>query len=266
MNRTSANLLLEGKAEIRSIGQPCDASCAMWFCCQNSTPNGTCKGFVLLNGKSKDILRKNMREDDLIYLENSARIIQNGCSVETRRALASEVYRYLKPINDILREEPALGFRAMLDKAIEPTPEESTWKPITRGFKGGFAGMLEEASRGTDSESMSSVLIRSLEFRTNEEVHQPQWGLKAMLDAASEGIKRSLPQHPVKPKRKMETVRGFGRGFAGMIDELTRGNEKEEVQTVVRNCGFKGILEDAFERESAPISFERQLRAILNAR
>lgn len=118
MNRTSANLLLKGKAEIRSIGDPCDASCAMWFACQNSTPNGICKGFVLLDGKSKDILRKNMREDDLIYLGNCTRTIQNGCTPRTKEALTQEVYRYLKPINDILRkkqERMPNGFRATLD-------------------------------------------------------------------------------------------------------------------------------------------------------
>jgi len=259
MNRTSGNLLLEGKAEIRSIGQPCDASCAMWFCCQNSTRNGTCKGFVLLNGKSKDILRKNMCEDDLIYLENSARIIQNGCSLETRKALTNEVYRYLKPINDILREEPAFGFRAMLDRAITPTPEESTSKPITRSFRDGFLGMLEDASRSSEPES---VTIRN--FGT---VHHPEYGFKAMLESAfgeTPTITKPIHRTPL--------------GYRGMLDVVSRGTE--EAQPITRSFqdqpqqyGMLAMARAAFgyenptnKREPILRDLQRQLRAILNAR
>jgi hypothetical protein len=126
MNRKSANLLLAGKAEIRSIGEPCDPSCALWFCCANSTPNGVCKGFLLLDGRSKELLRQNILEDDLIYLGNCARMIQNGTTPKNEQALTKEVYRYLKPINEILRAEQKgmpLGFRGMLNAIIERSSE-----------------------------------------------------------------------------------------------------------------------------------------------
>jgi hypothetical protein len=364
MNQSSANLLLAGKAEIRSIGEPCDPSCAMWFACANSTPNGTCKGFVLLDGKSKEILRKNMQEDDLIYLGNCARTIQNGCTPETKESLTKEVYRYLKPINDILkeqqkrlpqgfkgmleavsrsadREEEAssagnrrriagvmpeagvdecnldcsfhqwcahfenqalckgfslietkkrilrnLGFGGMLDESLSRSLDREE-KPITR-FIDGFLGMLQEASRGTDSESSSAVITRGFRIpptNIKKSIRRIPQGFREMIDEVSgttdekeevqtvvrsinygfagmleDAFGRENPTTTPKP-----VVRNFG--FRGMLDAISRTNEEEETfQPIVRSveCGFKAMAEDAFESKPICRGFERELRSLLD--
>jgi hypothetical protein len=67
----------------------------MWFCCSNSVPDGTCKGFLLLNGKSQNLLNKTLNEDDKIYVQNVTRMAQNEPSEETREALVKEVLRFI---------------------------------------------------------------------------------------------------------------------------------------------------------------------------
>jgi len=97
MKLSSAELLLKGKHEIRAINDPCDPSCFVWFACANSKPNGICKGFVLLDGESRNLINKNLTDDDEVYVSNCMRMIQDECSEETEKVLVPEVLRFLSP-------------------------------------------------------------------------------------------------------------------------------------------------------------------------
>jgi hypothetical protein len=144
---SSANVLREGKREIRSIGSACDASCAMWAFCQNSVPDGSCKGFLLLNGKSQNLLNKTLNEDDKIYVQNVTRMAQGECNEETRESLVREVLRYIP------HQERREGFLAQLEASCgiptaptEKLEPESETRPRTE-----FQRMIQEA-RGTNKQ------------------------------------------------------------------------------------------------------------------
>jgi len=184
-----------------------------------------CKGFKLVaNGQNTKRILRTLNEMDKLYVENSIRDLPKF-KPENQEVIVRDVLRILG------EEEPAsgFGFRAMLDKAIKPTPE-STSKPISRGFRDGFIGMLEEASRGSEPES----IIRS--FGTNEEVRHRQWGFKAMLEAAS-GETPTITRKPIR--------RGIPFGFRAMLDHFSRKYEEEaeNAKAVIRNCGFRGMLD-----------------------
>ena len=97
MRLKSAELLSKGKHEIRAINDSCDPSCFVWFACANSKPNGICKGFVLLDGESRNLINKNLTDDDEVYVSNCMRMIQDECSEETEKVLVPEVLRFLSP-------------------------------------------------------------------------------------------------------------------------------------------------------------------------
>jgi hypothetical protein len=141
MRLKSANILLEGKREIRSIGDPCDPACHLWTFCSNSLPNGTCEGFIILNGDSRRLINQNLKQDDLIYVQNCAKIAQSECDEETRSVMVNEILRYI-PQRQSLRLTS--GFRSMLDAAF---PDKSTTPQPTPHFerrgKAGFMSMLE---------------------------------------------------------------------------------------------------------------------------
>ncbi len=236
MDKRSAAILLKGKGEIRAIGEPCDPSCFMWFCCSNSVPDGFCKGFSLLDGESRKLLRRNLQEDDLLYLEDCVGAVQNGCRSDVKRSLTSEVYRCLKPISDILREEEPierLGFRGMLDSAF-PTAPESTPKAVIRGFGRGFVGMLDELNRDKPE-------IRSFVEPARKNSENPTTTIHHVF------------------------------GFLDMLDDCNRKYEEEaeKAKAVIRNVGFRGVLDSISEHEEVtpePIlrDLQRRLRDILN--
>lgn len=227
--------MLEGKRRMPRKGDVCDTSCQFSFCCANAVEGEICRGFQLLsNGKITRLVKQNLAEYDEEYIQSCVRMVQNGCSPETEELMVQEVYRYLKPQQQI---NPECGFRAMLDEATKrsftPTP---TPKPITRGSRDGFIGMLEEASRGSEPES---IIIRN--FGT---VHHPEYGFKAMA-AASFGETPTITRKP---------IHRVPLGFRAMLDDFNRGNEEEEVQSafpritkpkpIVRSLGFRGMLDD----------------------
>lgn len=277
MNRRSAHILSTGKAEIRAIGESCDPSCMMWFCCANSVPNGTCKGFLLLDGESRKLLQRNMQEDALLYLEDCVGAVQNGCSPEAKRSLTKEVYRCLKPVSDVLKKEPIerRGFRGMLDKVSPSKPEQSISKPVIRGFGRGFSGMLDELSGGK-KRSIAGVrpregidkctfdcnfheLCENFEYgelckgfkpkqTAPEETRGFRDGFIGMLEDASRGssvVTRSQPQKPILL------------GFGAMIDTLNGENEEEE--EIVHASTFRGVLADV-NRQSEQESEEKRLK------
>jgi hypothetical protein len=97
ISQRSANILSEGKREIRAINDVCDPSCFVWFACANSKPNDVCKGFILLDGESRKLINRNLTEDDAIYVGNCVRTIQRGCEPETKETLVPEILRFLSP-------------------------------------------------------------------------------------------------------------------------------------------------------------------------
>jgi len=134
MQRRSANILLEGKREIRAINDPCDPSCFMWFACANSKPNDVCKGFVLLNGDRRKLINNNLTENDVIYVENCMRIIQNGNSEEPKERLVQEVLRYIPP-QPTQHQEGFLGMLEASTGMIERNTEEEKQEPSASGFQ-----------------------------------------------------------------------------------------------------------------------------------
>jgi hypothetical protein len=135
----------------------------MWFACANSEPNGTCKGFVLLNGKSQNLLNKTLNEDDKIYVQNTTRMAQNNnISEETREALVKEVLRFIP--NEPKRKE---GFLAMLEasRGTSNTPTQDHIEPEQQPTTE-FQRMIQEA-RGTHTPVETQTLIsRQIEFET----------------------------------------------------------------------------------------------------
>lgn len=259
MDRRSAEILSKGKAEIRAIGEPCDPSCAMWFCCENSVPNGICKGFVLLNGESRKLLRRNMQEDDLLYLEDCVGAVQNGCAPDVKRSLTGEVFRCLKPISDILEEEPIerLGFRGMLDHVSKETDTPSPSQPIIRGFGRGFRGMLDEMSEGK-KRSIAGVMPQAGIDECNFDCNYHQYCTHFENLALCKGFKlvgtADVFGHENLTTTPKPSVRGFSDGFIGMLEDASRGTTPEIRRTnVVRNInyGFKAMAESACGETSA---------------
>jgi len=142
MKLRSAHILQEGKREIRAIGDSCDPSCFTWFACGNSKPNGICKGFILLDGETRKIINENLSENDVIYVENCMRIIQNGSSEETKEQLIQEVLRYIPPPPTRHKE----GFLGMLEASrgtVERSAEEEKQEPSNSEFQ----RMLSESGK-----------------------------------------------------------------------------------------------------------------------
>jgi hypothetical protein len=114
MKQSSANVLRDGKREIRAIGDVCDASCFTWYACAHSKPNGVCEGFVLMNGETRKHLNRILNEDDAIYVQNCARMAQSECPEETREVMVQEVLRYIPPKEPEHQE----GFANMVECAF----------------------------------------------------------------------------------------------------------------------------------------------------
>jgi hypothetical protein len=149
----SANILSEGKREIRAIGDRCDPSCFVWFACANSKPNDVCKGFVLLDGETRKLINRNLNADDVIYVENCMRMIQNGNSEEE---LVQEVLRYIPPPPTQHRE----GFLAMVEASrgtVERKEEKHGEEPNSE-----FQRML--SASGKNSELVERQIFPSYHF------------------------------------------------------------------------------------------------------
>ena len=115
MKMSSAKLLLKGTAEVRSVGEPCDPACFVWYSCRNSVPNGVCKGYDMMNGtKIQKIIRErnieNIKAIDLEYAENCVKTAQRIHNPEIQEQMAVEVYRYLKPPHLTPSTTPNLRF------------------------------------------------------------------------------------------------------------------------------------------------------------
>jgi hypothetical protein len=133
----------------------------MWAFCKNSVPDGTCKGFLLLNGKSENLLNKTLSEDNKIYLQECTRRIQYGSH---EPLLVSEVLRYIQP----QPTEHKSGFLAMLEAArpsnlLTAQEPESESRPNSQ-----FIRMLEAAStkgKGPiERQSSASIIQRQNSF------------------------------------------------------------------------------------------------------
>lgn len=154
MKFTSANILREGKSEIRAIGDVCDPVCFTWYGCAHSKPNGVCEGFVLMNGETRKHLNKILNEDDAIYVQNCVNRIQNGSNEE---GLVSEVLRYLPPQEPERKE----GFLAMLEASHPNNPTRETIQPEPEErASSGFSAMLSASSKGVERQSEQPQLMR----------------------------------------------------------------------------------------------------------
>jgi hypothetical protein len=153
MQRRSANILSEGKREIRAIGDSCDPSCFMWFACENSKPNGICKGFILLDGETRKLINKNLTENDALYVNACVRIIQNNeCKPEEKDGLVEEILRYIPP-----PKTPPSGFLGMLESAHPTSEKQGEPQPSNSGFQ----RMLEAS--GKSNQPHTTILTRGID-------------------------------------------------------------------------------------------------------
>lgn len=270
----------------------CSPACVFYTWCGNFENLELCKGFKLIeNGQNTTRIMRTLSEIDKLYVENSIRDLPIF-KPENQEVIVRDVLRILEPSSGRNTNEEStsrLGFRGMLDAVSKGTDTPSPPKPITCGFGRGFAGMLDEISR---DRTFSEPVVRS--FGTNKEVHHhPQYGVVAMAESAF-GETHAITRKPVR--------RGFGDGVLGMLDQLSRGSEtpivtrksrgmpftfrgvldhlnrkqeeeNENAKAVIRSCGFKGMLEDAFGHEnpintSKPIlrGLQHKIFTILNAK
>jgi hypothetical protein len=135
----------------------------MWSFCENSVPDGSCNGFLLLNGKSQNLLNKTLNEDNKIYVQNTTRMAQsNDISTETRESLVREVLRFI-PREESKRKEGLIGMIeesrgfSSTSERTEPEPEEERITSV-------FQAMLN-AQRSTEP-SRPSVVERQFDFET----------------------------------------------------------------------------------------------------
>jgi len=155
------------------------------------------------------------------------------------------------------QQQPAIGFRAILNEAVSRSPDREEEEPVTR-FRDGFIQMLESASTGGEIRSVG----------TNEEVHQPQCGFKAMAESAF-GETTTVKRKP---------IRRVPLGFREMLNDFNRGNE--ELQPINRSFldqpqqyGMAAMARAAFSYENPttkrePIlrSLQKQIHTILKER
>jgi hypothetical protein len=155
MKLRSAQILQEGKREIRAIGDSCDPSCFVWFACGNSKPNDVCKGFVLLNGESRKLINRNLTENDALYVNACVRMVQNNeCKPEEKDGLVEEVLRYIPP-----PKTPPSGFIEMLESAHPTTTSEpEQQEPSASEFQRMFI-----ASRKSMEQSHTTTLTRGID-------------------------------------------------------------------------------------------------------
>jgi len=132
MKLHSANLLKEGKREIRSIGDVCDAACFVWYGCRNSKPNGICEGFVLMDGETRRHLNKILNEDDGKYIESCMNTVQRGCNTETQEGLVKEILRYIPHEEINFATAMRRGF-SNIQGAVSPNLEQQCPQICTDG-------------------------------------------------------------------------------------------------------------------------------------
>jgi len=164
--KKDADIILRQSAKFPQKGDQCNASCAFYFCCQNSRDFEECKGFLMLNGESEKLLKRGLSENDLEYIENAHTFIQRSIENEQTEQ-ATVILRDIGQLRERLTPQPTRhgsGFLAMLEAAhpsnptSEPEPEQ---QPTTE-----FQRMLQEA-RGTRTPVETQTLIsRQTDFET----------------------------------------------------------------------------------------------------
>lgn len=156
----------EGKREIRALNDPCDASCAVWFACANSKPDGVCNGFALMNGETRKHLNRILNDDDAIYVQKCAHMAQSECPEETREAMVQEVLRYIPP-----KEPQRQGFLAMLEASRPSNPSAPQEPQPEERASSGFSAMLRASAKGEQTEDhppieRQTVIQRQIDFET----------------------------------------------------------------------------------------------------
>ena len=163
MKLSDANILKTGKRQIRAMGDDCNPLCFVWYGCANSKPDGTCQGFVLLDGETRRHLDKVLNEDDALYVGNCVKELQNGTAPETEERLIAEVLRYLSRSETQPRQS---GLRAMLEAAHPSNPSTETAQPEPEERASlGFSAMLRASSKGekakvVERQNQSSPVIQ----------------------------------------------------------------------------------------------------------
>jgi hypothetical protein len=97
------------------------------------------------------LLDKNLSQDDLIYIQNCARMAQNECPEETRNALAQEVLRYIP--HEEPQRESGFSYMAKCARGIQNAPPQEP-EPETRSTEG-FQGMLTAISRTEQTDNVT---------------------------------------------------------------------------------------------------------------
>jgi len=236
MKLTSANLLREGRRELRSLGDDCDDACLPAYCCANFELHGSCRGFKLLNGENRKKLNAMLTDDDVLYVESCMRMIQNGHNEDV---LVPEVLRYLKRPEGHPRES---GFLGMIEasRGVPTTPTPKQTEPELRSSSG-FIRMLEESSKNASSERTQKEATDEVKYATtietnHENIIPREGGIVTQLERVCARRTRDEPE----PQTRL--------GFLRMLDTTYQQHvENGSVETHDRiPFGFGEMLEAAF--------------------
>jgi len=268
VKESSANIMRQNKRVIRAISEPCDASCATWFACANSKPNGVCSGFVLMNGQTRKHLDKILNEDDAIYVQNCVRMIQNGDMSEDKESLVEEVLRF---IPEVERQPKETGFAAMLTAARSGTPTSEHTAPEEERATSGFSAMLSASSKGkkTDEETVKRALdeIEADEKKYRRQPSTPikrRMGFTNMLEASQTGTFEGEEEF----KRDRDSISsipsGFqrrGAGFGAML-EAARPSRVIEIRGFSSGNATGQSVETEYDVKPIPCGLAAMLDAM----
>ena len=164
-----AQIILRDSARFPTEGSQCDASCAFYWCCENSQDFGECKGFVLLNHGNLEHIKRTLDEHIDEYIQNSYQAIQR-CLDNGTEDMGDIILRDIDSIGKQFsnKRQPS-GFIAMLESAHPTTPSEPEPQEPSQSD---FQRMLSESGKNTVVERQVQT-IPSILFPTIDESQFP---------------------------------------------------------------------------------------------
>lgn len=239
MLRSHTKLLQEDKRFLPKKGDVCSMACEFAFACVNHKEGEVCQGFQMLNGKSARIIRHNLGENNVKYMENSYNFIQRSMDngdIEAAQTTHKDIAR--------LRGQPlenpkppikpnANQLRSFLDISDQSSKQDlpKNSEPVTRSFGSGFRAMLDACSK----------------------THEPDALEKRDISISYSAPSKNQNRLPVKIQMsKPEPLQVKPLGFLRMVEESIRGSDAVENEgairktTVYRNFrgwGFRAMLD-----------------------
>ncbi|MCW4003643.1 MAG: hypothetical protein NWE95_07010 [Candidatus Bathyarchaeota archaeon] len=96
-----ADIIHRGEARFPTQGSQCNASCAFYAFCANSVDFEKCRGFILMNGENLALIKRNLDENTIQYIQNSYPVIQRSLRSGDRE-FAEVVTRDIKRLGEMI--------------------------------------------------------------------------------------------------------------------------------------------------------------------